>query len=219
MPMLEAVLFDMDGLLFDTERLYLKSWKKASEEAGIDFSEDLFFRCVGTNTRDTKKIIFDALGEDFPFDQFEQITSQAVIDEIKANGPPLKKGVHSILAFLKERNIKMALATSTGKEMAKWMVEKAGLELYFDAYAFGSEVKQGKPHPDIFLLAAKNLGVDAENCLVLEDSNFGLQAGQSAGMKTLFIKDLVDPPMEVLAKVWNSASDLLEARDLIKELL
>ena len=103
--------------------------------------------------------------------------------------------------------------------MAKWMVVKAGLEIYFDAYAFGSEVKQGKPHPDIFLLAAKNLGVDAENCLVLEDSNFGLQAGQSAGMKTLFIKDLVDPPMEVLAKVWNSASDLLEARDLIKELL
>ena len=213
--MFKAVLFDMDGLLFDTERLYLDQWKKASEKAGLAFSDDLFFRCVGTNTKDSKKILLEALGEDFPFEKFLEETSKGVIEEIKTNGPPLKKGAKNILSFLKEKNIPTALATSTDKEMALWMIEKAGFSKYFNAHAFGSEVKNGKPAPDIFLLAAKNLGLEAEHCIVLEDSSYGLRAAHSAGMKTIFVKDLIDPPQEVLEKVWKTAADLDEAKEML----
>ena len=213
--MFKAVLFDMDGLLFDTERLYFDQWKKASEKAVLAFSDDLFFRCVGKNTDDTKKLLLDVLGKDFPFEQFYEETSNGAIDEIKSHGPPLKKGAKNILSFLKDKKIPIALATSTDKDMAMWMIEKAGFSEYFDAHAFGSEVQNGKPAPDIFLLAAKKLGVKAAQCIVLEDSSYGLRAAHSAGMKTIFVKDLIDPPQEVLEKVWKRAKDL----DVAKEML
>jgi HAD superfamily hydrolase (TIGR01509 family) len=131
---------------------------------------------------------------------------------MEEKGPPEKNGVRPLFDYLASRNIPIALATSTSERSARWMIEKAGLTPYFSAWAFGSEVTHGKPAPDIFLLAKTRLGVaDPARCVVFEDSPAGLSAALAAGMKPVFVRDMVDPEPNLLDRVWKTASRLDEA--------
>ncbi len=217
--MIEAVIFDMDGLLFDTEKLCMEMWQEQGKKEGYSFSNELFYRCIGRNNKDTKQIVTENLGENFPYEDFRKKASSAMRDHMDKAGPPKKQGVNEIFSFLSEHGIKIALATSTSRENATWMIKKAGLFDFFNAFAFGNEVEHGKPEPDIFLHAAGLLHVNPDNCVVYEDSEAGLRAAYSAGMKSVFIKDLLDPPEEVLSKVWKSCKTLDESITVLKSVI
>ncbi len=210
--MVDAAIFDMDGLLFDTERLCCDAWRDVSSASGYLMEESLFLSCVGRNDRDTRTIVLKALGESFPYDEFKVKAGEWMMRAMHRGGPPEKPGIRPLLGFLRDRGAKIALATSTSERHARWMIERAGLSPFFDACAFGTEVERGKPSPDIFLLAMNRLSLSApERIVVFEDSSAGIEAASKAGMKPVFVPDMVNPPEAVLALVWKKIERLDEA--------
>ncbi len=210
--MMHAAIFDMDGLLFDTERLCCDAWRAVSAESGWALEDSLFISCVGRNNRDTREIVMKALGDGFPYEEFDLKARAWMKARMAEAGPPVKPGVRELLGFLSGRKIPIALATSTSEASARWMIERAGLTAFFGAFAFGSEVRNGKPSPDIFLLAMNRLGVTAAaSCVVFEDSPAGIKAAHSAGMKPVFVPDMVQPGSDVLSLVWKRIGRLDEA--------
>jgi len=210
--MLQAAIFDMDGLLFDTERLCCEAWRSVSFEAGYKMDDALFFACVGRNNRDTRTIVLESCGPDFPYDDFSDKARAWMTERMKVNGPPEKSGIRILFDFLSALSIPIALATSTSEKSARWMIERAGLTSYFSGWAFGSEVERGKPEPDIFQLALLRLGVaDPSKCVVFEDSPAGLTAALTAGMKAVFVPDMIVPDNEILGKIWKRIDSLDEA--------
>jgi HAD superfamily hydrolase (TIGR01509 family) len=201
-----------DGILFDTERLCCDAWRAVAGGAGYRMEDELFLACVGRTSADTRAIVMDALGPDFPYDDLDVKAHAWIRSSMEEKGPPEKPGIRPLFDYLTSRSIPIALATSTSEKSARWMIEKAGLARYFSAFAFGSEVRAGKPAPDIFLLAKDRLGaVDAAGCVVFEDSPAGLTAALAAGMKPVFIRDMADPDSVLLARVWKTAGNLADA--------
>lgn len=210
--MVHAAIFDMDGILFDTERLCCDAWRAVSSEEGYVMDDSLFFSCVGRNNRDTRDIVMATLGEGFPYERFNVRAREWMRTRMEESGPPEKPGVRTILQYFSDKSVPVALATSTGEKSARWMIERAGLSGFFTAYAFGSEVERGKPEPDIFLLANRRLGgFQPSNCAVFEDSPAGLKAGSSAGMRTVFVPDMIASGPETAPFVWKQIESLEEA--------
>jgi len=210
--MLQAAIFDMDGLLFDTERLCCAAWQAVSAEEGYTMRDELFLSCVGRNNRDTKDFVLATLGKDFPYERFNERAREWMRNRMELNGPPEKPGARLLLQYFKDNAIPLALATSTGEQSARWMIGKAGFDGYFSAFAFGSEVERGKPEPDIFLLAKKRLGDFASSsCAVFEDSPAGLKAAHTAGMRTVFVPDMIVSAPGLAPLVWKRIASLEEA--------
>lgn len=210
--MIEAAIFDMDGLLFDTERLCCEAWRSVSSSEGWTMDDGLFFSCVGRNKKDTRRIVMEACGPDFPFERFDLLARDWMMDRMKNAGPPEKPGIRALFSYLASKNVPIALATSTSERSARQMIEWANLTHWFSAWAFGSEVERGKPEPDIFLLAKNRLSVcNAANCAVFEDSSAGLTAAIAAGMKAIFVKDMIEPDRALLERVWKCAVSLEDA--------
>ena len=209
--MIRAVLFDMDGTLLDTERFYRRFWTEAMEELGVRVDIEHFFVLVsGTTMSDMKQICLAEYGADFPFDEIRARRGERLRAWRESNVPPLKPGVPHIFEELRRQGIRLALATSSGKEHAQVLLKSAGLESAFDACITGDAVKNGKPHPEIFLRAAEALGVPAEECVVVEDSRNGVLAGVAAGAKTVMVPDLTPVSEDLLPKLWAKL-DTLEA--------
>ncbi len=188
--MIKAILFDMDGTLFDTERLYYRCWKKVAEENGYEIPDELLNKMRGASLKEGSRHFNEYYN--YKREYFEERAKRQlyVIEEIDKNGVPFMKGLTELFKFLKERGIKIALATSTVREMAMKYIDISGLGEYFDAIVTGDMIEHGKPEPDIFLLAAKKLGEDIKNCAVAEDSLNGIIAGRRSGAKVFFIPDL-----------------------------
>jgi len=205
-----AAIFDMDGLMLDTEKPTLDMWIKVGKLNGWDIEPELIMRTLGIDKPGTKVIIYGALGSDFPYDTLrDEVNSR--VKEIFENGISLKPGLIVLLDHLSGLGVKLAVATSTRRETAQWKLQKAGILDRFDAFAFGDEITNGKPAPDIFLLAAERLGKAPSECVGFEDSPAGHTGLHAAGIRSVFVKDLVDLPPEVNAKVWHRCSDLAEA--------
>lgn len=210
--MVHAAIFDMDGLLFDTERLCREAWQSVAREDGYEMDDSLFLSCVGRNNRDTRDFVMKALGDAFPYERFNVRAREWMRVRMEESGPPEKPGARRILEYFAGSGIPAALATSTSEKSARWMIERAGLTGFFSAWAFGSEIERGKPEPDIFLLANKRLGsFDPARCAVFEDSPAGLRAGTAAGMRTVFVPDLIAPSIELSPFVWKRIASLDEA--------
>lgn len=196
---LQAVVFDMDGVLIDSEVLYKKYAIEAFRELGFTLSEELHLSTVGIPGPDGEALVRAAMGGMFPYEEFDHIwqskVAAAMMDHV-----PLKPGVREFLALLDEWDIPSAVATSSSHEAAHHHLSRADLLHYFSALVTGDQVDNGKPHPEPFLLAAERLEVEPENCLALEDSYNGIRAAHGAGMQTIMVPDLlaVTPEMEDL---------------------
>ena len=217
--MLKGAVFDMDGLMFDTERLVYENWQNMMDERGYDYDLDFFKTTVGKRKNEVQRLYFDRFGDDFPYWELADLGKARYIERIKAEGIPIKKGLIELLTFLKERDIKIALATSTSRQTAQLNLEISDTAKFFDALVCGNDVVNGKPHPEVFLTAAERLGADPENCVAYEDSINGIISAHDAGMTTVMVPDYIAPTEEIMPMINYLCGDLAESIEKIKELI
>lgn len=209
--MIKGAVFDMDGLMFDTESLVYKSWQKVMDDHNFEYNFEIFKQTVGKRTVDTQKM-YEALYKDgFHYPSMKEEATGHFRKAINDFGVPLKKGLINILEHLKSKGIKVALATSTSSQTAMWLIEDADLKKYFDKFVCGNMVTKGKPDPEVFLTAAKELELNPEDCIALEDSINGIKSAYNAGMKPIMVPDLLEPTEEIKPMLFALCKDLDEA--------
>lgn len=204
-----AVIFDMDGLMLDTEPLYKIAWLRASVECRSPISEDLYARLIGRSRIDAEKLLAEEFGNGFAVEEFRAACARCERAAFAENLPTMKSGLEELLDLLGSRGVPMAVATSTERSIAQ--LQLGGLDLLqrFSVVTTGDEVINGKPAPDLFLLAAERLGVEPSRCLVLEDSEAGVMAAHRAGMRVFCVPDIKEPSDEVLRLADGKFSSLL----------
>lgn len=197
--MIEAVLFDMDGVMFDTERMYQKAWLLAGQQMGAPMKPEIVDRLRGRNREGCARVCREVFGQDFDFDAMRTACRALMARWIEENGLPVKPGLYELLAELERRGIPAVLATSTTRDSAWGHLQRAKVDRYFLGAVCGDDVSHSKPHPEVFLKAAALAGRDPKNCLVLEDSPAGVRAGAAAGCFTVMVPDLTAPDEEMRA--------------------
>ena len=187
----------MDGTLFDTERLYLRCWKQVSADRGYGVPDALLDQMRGASLARGKELFEQYYQGQLDFWEERRHRQAYVFHEIETHGVPLKPGAEELLVYLKKEGMRIALATSTVQETAMRFLKQSGLLPYFDAIVTGDMVENGKPAPDIFLLAAEKAGLAPAACAVAEDSQNGVIAGRNAGCIVIHIPDLMQLSEEV----------------------
>ena len=218
MKEIKLIIFDMDGLLLDTERLSNIAWIEAGKNMEIDITYNILRRIKGGNFKNTVNVLMSFLDEEKCKKLIEE-KNRIQVRVVEKEGIRLKKGVLELLTFLKEKEIKITVATSTGKELATRELQDTGIYKYFDGFVFGDEVKNGKPNPETFLAACKKFDVVPENAVVLEDSVLGLKAAASGGIKCIVVEDTEQLTKEENRLPYRKCESLLEVRDLFKEVI
>jgi len=196
--------------MLDTERLTIPLWDEAGKKFGYRIPYDTVLKMVGISSQNARAVMFEEYGDDFPYEKIRD-EFRILCKREYEKGIPHKKGLDFLLDRLTAAKIPLGVATSTRRETAMENLEKAGILEKFTAITGGDEVENGKPAPDIFLLAAKKLGQPPSACVGFEDSPAGLRGLYAAGIRSVFIRDLIDPPPEVLETVWRKYGDLSEA--------
>ena len=215
---IKAVLFDMDGLMVDTESLATEAFIHSAKKQGYDMTKEETLLVLGFTT----KSIYE-FWENY-FKNSDVSGKQLVDDHYKyienilfTTGPRKMPYIEELLKYLKESNYKVAVASSSNMNHIINNMEKTGLKKYIDEFASGAEVENGKPAPDVFLLAAERLGVKPENCLVLEDSKAGVIAGSSAGAKVIMVPDMFKPDEECKERTYRIVGNLGEVISILEE--
>ncbi len=207
---MQAVLWDMDGLLLDTERVALDSWKTAVEELGAEADEDVFRGIIGMNRKSWEAKLRQDLDGKIDVDALIEIANRVYSQRIEA-GVPMKEGARDCLDLLYGKKIPQALATSTNRSYTKKKLGKHDLEDRFQAIVTGDQVEHGKPHPEIFQTAAQRLGISATQSIVFEDSPLGVQGASAAGAYVILVQDIAKHGEESLAKVDQQFTTLSDA--------
>ncbi len=197
--MIKAVVFDMDGVIFDSEKLYRKHWMITGKEYNIpDITmKELCNRIAGATKEHNEKLMKSYFGQDFDYNTFRGKTMERMDEDIRQNGLDLKPGVKELFCFLKQRGIKMGLATSTIQQRAERNLQNAGILEEFDRIVYGGTVPNGKPAPDIYLKACEELGVEPHEAMGVEDSINGVKSASGAGLYTVMVIDLIEPTEEI----------------------
>ena len=212
--MKRGAIFDMDGLMFDTERLYQKLWKEQIIARGASFDPAFLSAVAGTSGRKMEETIRKFFPSIDPADIMREVF--AGIDRELEKKVPEKPGIHEILAFFRERGVKTAVASSSAEHAIEHNLRATGLRDQVDVVVSGMNVKNGKPAPDVFLLAAEMLGLPAEDCYVLEDGINGVHAGLAAGAQTIMIPDTMEPTEDILASDTRIFPDLIACMKAIE---
>jgi beta-phosphoglucomutase-like phosphatase (HAD superfamily) len=207
-----AAIFDMDGLMLDTERIYHRTFRKVGLELGYPLSDELLLATSGRTFQDGYRMLQESLGPDFPLASFQARWPVLWYADVAAHGIPRKPGLVELLDWLDEERIPKAVATSSYLEEAVFTLRASGLAERFATVVNGGEIVNGKPAPDIYLLAAARLEVNPAHCVAFEDSEPGVLAAAAAGMYTIMVPDTHQPSGEVAARAALVAPTLHEAR-------
>jgi len=192
-----TAVFDMDGVLFDTERLCERSWLAAAKRRGLSGMEEIFPQCIGLNANDSRRIVLGAYGEDFDYPGFREEASAWFWNYIEENGLPVMEGALELLECLRERQWRLGLASSTKRSTVLSHLEQAGIRDCFQVVITGDMVEHSKPLPDIYLMACRELGVRPEEAYAIEDSPNGIRSAYRAGMIPLMVPDMIEPDEEL----------------------
>lgn len=178
---MEAVIFDMDGLMFDTERVFVEAWDYAGEKIGIGRAGYMNIKTLGLNKKETEAVWQQEFGDACDYEQLRRYTKEFISNYYENNKVPVKKGLYVLLDYLKKKNFRLAVASSS----PRWEVERhlrdAGVYEYFEAVVCGDMVEKSKPEPDIYLAVCRQLKTVPEACYALEDSQNGLLSAHRAG--------------------------------------
>ncbi|MCA0355734.1 MAG: HAD family phosphatase [Proteobacteria bacterium] len=211
----EGVVFDMDGLLLDTEIVYRAAMIEAGQVFGIGFTGEIYAAMVGKTTPECGVMLRELFGETFPVQSYFERVWADVEDLLEAE-TRLKAGVIEILDFLDDQGLPRGIATSNGKPAVERYLGRFDLLPRFNAIVAHHDVTRHKPHPDPYLEAARRIGVDPLACLALEDSHPGVRAAHAAGMMTVMVPDILDPNEEMHEKCVHIADSLHHVLDLLK---
>lgn len=212
--MIKAVVFDMDGLMFDTEALSFKGWKISAKNLGYVFTDDDLLAVTGRTNAGIKEYFKSIHGEALDFEALLHGAETYMSQEVKKSGPPLKKGLRELLSHIRKKGLKSALATSSHEDIVELYFGLANLGHDFDAVVCGNMVKNGKPHPEIFAAAASKIGIAPEHCLALEDSHNGIRSAHAAGMNVVMIPDLLPPTPEIEKLLFRRVDSLFDVIEL-----
>lgn len=204
-----AILFDMDGLLLDTEKVCLDSFIETRRFFSLSDSPDVFLRCVGLRGAESDQIVRDSLCKQVEFQAFEEVWEEKITAALAAD-IPLKAGAVQLVQILESKGYLMGVATSTQTDRARSHLERAGLLSYFGGVIGGDLVQEGKPNPEVYHKIAEHLGVRAADCIAFEDSETGTRAAVASGARTVQIPDLTPPSVDMLELGHVIASSLLE---------
>ena len=216
---IDAVVFDMDGLMLDTEPLYKSAWQQALAELGHELDDASYLRFVGRSTEDCESDLVAQLGAAFPLETFRlrwPVLWRICADE---QGIAAKAGLHELIAFVRNEGLPLALATSSDSSFTELSLGCANLLGSFDVVVTGDQVTHPKPAPNIYIEAARRLDVDPRHCVALEDSDAGILAASRAGMVPLLVPDLKKPAEEAIEAAFRVLGSLHEARELLIEQL
>ena len=211
---MKAAIFDMDGLLFNSELIFDKAWQMNADNHGFILDPKMQEELRGCSGKVMRKIVNRYLPDQDAFVLQKELFENAL--SLEREYVPMKPGVFEILDYFKNRGLKLAVASSSPQDMIENNLKVSKTEQYFDIIVNGKEVENGKPHPDIFLLACKKLGFQPEECYVFEDARAGVAAGVAAGCKTIMIPDLVMPTQVEKDSAFGIFKDLNEALETIK---
>ena len=215
--MFEAVVFDMDGVIFDTEKLYRKYQLEEGLERGIP-EEVMVKACekiAGGNKYTNKKTFEDIVGRGIDYFEYREKMIARLDKHLREKGVDMKNGVRETLDYLKKKGIKIGLATSTVRDRAEYLLQLHGIEEYFDRIIYGDMVKNGKPNPDIYLLACESLEVSPENAIAVEDSINGIISAGRAGMYPVMVIDLIQPNDEIRQYAKQIYDNMTQLMDII----
>ena len=209
----DAVVFDMDGVIFDSERATMECWEEVSEKYGFGDITEPYLASVGTTSARTGEIMRKAFGEDFDYDRYAKEASAMYHARYDGGRLPMKSGVVEILKALSKSGKKIALASSTRRQTVVSQLEAAGILKFFDEIVTGDMVKKSKPEPDIFLKACEKTGVLPEKTIAIEDSFNGIRAAFSGHLRPIMVPDLLAPDDEMNKKaevILDSLGDVLK---------
>ena len=212
----KAVIFDMDGVIFDSERIIIELWEDFGEKNNMPHMHDVTIRCVGLNDKATEEVFKEVYGDDYDYRRFQKIISKQYHEMADGGKLPMMIGVREILDYLKDNGYKIALASSTRTEVVTNQLKAANIYEYFDKVVCGDTVTHSKPHPEIFLKAADQLGVDITKVYIIEDSFNGIRAAHAAKAMPIMVPDMIEPDDEMREKSFKILNNLLEVIDFLK---
>jgi len=214
---INAVIFDMDGTMIDTEKIKENGWKYAGDCQNIIIDDKILSKMRGTNKQYCKEFI-NIEFKNIDFEKLYNDRNEFVEGYINTNGIKMKKGLIEILQFLRDNNYKIAVASSSEEETIKRYLTKINVLDFFDVIVAGDMIKNGKPNPEIYLKAVELLNVSKEQCIGIEDSNSGILSVYKAGLKPIMIPDLEEPTEEVRKMLYAKVDSLVEVIKVLQNM-
>ncbi len=212
---MDAVIFDMDGVLLDTESVCLECWKIAGDEFKINDAKILFDLCIGQNLNDTLSLLANRLGGTDAANAFYSRTGELFREIEQTRGLSLMNGAEECLTSLKKIGIRLALASSTRREAVERQLKAAKIFDFFESVTTGDEVLHSKPAPDIYLRSLSTLNLTSEKCIAVEDSPNGVRSATSAGLRCVMIPDQIQPNEEIKSKAWKILPSLKSFAEIV----
>ena len=216
--MIKAIIFDMDGLMIDSERVTFECYQEILKGMNLTMDEEFYKTLLGKPLKGIYQRFYDVYGNDFPIEDVIKDVHDLMAKRFETEGVPIKTGLKSLLEYLKENNYKTIVATSSNRDRVDTILSQAQITDYFDDSICGDEVTKGKPNPEVFLKSCQKLGVNVDEAIVLEDSEAGIQASYDAGIKVICIPDMKYPEKQYEEKTFKILKDLNGVTEYLKNL-